>query len=158
MSVWKLIGIPADELVAGIGIDGAERVSSDGDFHFVHHAVTGESGVIGLEIKFELSHQSMFAEKIQASGGIGIVLMRCGFHGFGFDVELACEPDFLFVIHRHFQQSRQVTQFALDVSVPQCRISFASTPESVTFAAKTVGDFDCFFHLGSGVGKYICKG
>ena len=44
----ELVRVPAEHRVAGVGVDGAERVGGDGDFEFVLHLVTGQGGVVGL--------------------------------------------------------------------------------------------------------------
>src|SRR5207253_7917196 len=44
----ELVGVPAQEQVARVGVDRAERVCCRSDFQFVLHRLAGEGGVVGL--------------------------------------------------------------------------------------------------------------
>lgn len=151
----ELVGVPADEFVALVGIDGAEGIGSDGDGHFVQHGVTSEGGVVGLKIELEVTHEAVFAEEIQARSGIGIVLVRGRFAWFWLDVELTFEADFFRVIDSHVQQCCKVIEFAFHVGVEQGGVAFATAPEGVAFAAKLESGVHGGFHLGSAVSENI---
>ena len=84
-----MVGVPAEQLVARVGVDGAERAGGGGDFQFVLHRVAGERGVIGLEVQLEVLEQVVFAEEVQARRGVGVVLVLGRFLRLRLDVELA---------------------------------------------------------------------
>ena len=92
---------------------------------------------------------------MQARRGIRIVLMLRRFLGLRLDVELAFEPDLLFVIHGQVQEFGEVIQLAFHVRVPQRRVTFASAPEHVTGAAQFVRDFQRLLHLRGGKGEGV---
>ena len=151
----ELVGVPAEENVAGVGVDRAEGVGGGGDFHFVLHGVAGEGGVVRLEVQFEMLEQAKFAEEIQAGGGVRIVLVLGGFLGLGLDVEGAFEADGFFVRDSHVKEFGEMLDFAFEIGVEQSGIAFAAAPENVAFAAEVVSDFESFLHLSPGVGEDV---
>ena len=50
----ELVGVPAEQQVARVGVDGAEHAVLRGDFHFVLHRVAGQRGVVGLDVQLEV--------------------------------------------------------------------------------------------------------
>ena len=109
--------------------------------------------MVGFDVELEMGQQIVFAQEIQAGGGVGIVLMLGRLLGLWLDVELAFEADLLFVIHRQMQQFGEVLQFALHVGVQQRHVAFAAAPEHVAFAAQFVRDFHGLLDLRGGKGK-----
>ena len=151
----ELVGVPADEFVALVRIHGAERVRIDGNGHFVKHRVTGEGGVVGFQIQFEMIHEIILAEEIEARGGVGIVLVRGRFTWLWLDVELSGEADFFRVVHGEVEKVREVIEFALHVGIEESRVTFAATPEGVAFAAELERAVHRGFHLCRPVGENI---
>ena len=100
----ELVGIPAQQVITGIGVDRAECAGVDGDFELVHHLVAGERRVIGFEIELEVGQEVISAQEVEASGGVGIILVLGRFLGLGLDVEGALEADLLLVVDRHVQK------------------------------------------------------
>ena len=100
----ELVGVPAQQHVAGVGVDRAERAGGDGHFQLVLHGVAGQRGVVGLEVQLEVAQQVVFAQEVQARRGVGIVLVLGRLLGLGLDVELALEADGLLVVHRQVQE------------------------------------------------------
>jgi hypothetical protein len=45
--------------------------------------VAGEGGVVGLDVELEVVHQAVFAQEVEAGGGVGVVLVGGGFAGLG---------------------------------------------------------------------------
>ena len=119
------------------------------------HGVTGEGGVVGFQVEFEVTHQAVFAEEIQARSGIGIVLVRGGFAWLRLDVELTFEADFFRVVDGHVQQGGKVVEFTFHVGIEQGGVAFTTAPEGVAFAA----EFECGihggFHLGCAVSENV---
>ena len=60
----ELIGVPADELVATIGVDTAEHVGIVADGEFVLHRVSSQRGVVRLDVQFKAIHETVFAEEV----------------------------------------------------------------------------------------------
>ena len=114
-----------------------------------------QRGVIGLQVELEMVDEIIFAQEIQASRGIGIVLMFGRLLRLRLDIQLAFEANLPLVINRHVQKRRQMVHLPLQLGVQQSRVTFASAPEDVTVAAKLVRHFHRFFHLRGGVGKHI---
>ncbi len=121
----------------------------------VQHGVLGEGGVVGFNIEFEIIQQAVFAEEIEAGGGVGIVLVRRGLARLGLDVELAVEADAFFVINGQVQQAREVIQLALHVRVQQGGVTFAAAPEDVALATQLVRGIQGGLDLGGGVGEDV---
>ena len=151
----ELVGVPAEKGVATVGVDRAEGPGGDGDFHFMLHGVTGQGGVVGFQVELEVVEQAVFAEEVEAGGGVGVVLVRGGFARLGLDVELALESDLLGVVDGEVKQRREVVEFALHVGVEQGGVAFATAPEDVAFAAEAVGGFKGVLHLRGSVGEDV---
>ena len=151
----KLIGVPADQFIACIGVDRAERSGGGGDFAFMMHCVAGQGGVIGFEVQLEMLEQPVFAQEVQAGCRVEIVLVFGRFLGFWLDVEGALEADLLLIVDRHVQEPREVVDLPLDVRVPETCISLATSPEGIAFAAELVRYLERLLHLRGGVGKDI---
>ena len=60
----ELVGVPAQEQVAAVGVHGAEEVVCDGVGEFVVEGVAGEGGVVGFEVEFEVNDLGFFAKGI----------------------------------------------------------------------------------------------
>src|ERR1041385_6806433 len=99
--------------------------------------------------------QAVFAEEIEARGGVGIVLMFGWLLRLGFDVELALKADLLLVLDGHVEETAEVIEFAFDVGVPKRGIAFAATPKDIACAAEFVGNLDGFFDLRGGVSEDV---
>ena len=154
----KLIGVPAEERVATIGIDGAKRVCGDGDFHFVFHGVAGQRGVVGLEVELEVTEQIVLAQKVEASSGVGIVLVRGRFSGLWLDVKLSRKSDLFGMVHREMKQRSQVIQFALHVGVEEGSVTFPATPKYITLSTKVMRSLKRVFHLGGRICVDVRRG
>ena len=142
-------------VVAGVGVDRAQRPGADGDLQLVHHLVAGERGVVGLEVELEVGQQVVGPQEVQARGGVGIVLVLGRFLGLGLDVEGAAEADLLLVIDGHVEEAAEVVELALHVGVEKRRIAFAAAPERVAGPAQLVGDFHGLLDLGGGEGEDV---
>ena len=151
----ELVGVPADELVALVGIDGAEGIGGDGNSHFMKHGMTGEGGVVCLQVELEVPHEAVFAEEIQARSGIRIVLVSGRFAWFWFDVELTFEANFFRVVDGHVQQCRKVIELTFHVGIEQGGVAFATAPEGVTFTAEFESGIHGGFHLGRAVSENV---
>ena len=151
----ELVGVPAEEQVAGIGVDRAERVGRGGDLQFVLHGVAGERGVVRFKVELEMADQVVFTQEVQAGRGVRIVLMLGWFFRFRFDIELPVESDFLFVLHCHVQERREMVHLPFEIGVQQSGITFASAPENITFTVEFVGDFQRLLHLRRGVSEHV---
>jgi hypothetical protein len=151
----ELVGVPAQQHVACVGVDGAERAGGGGHFQFMLHGVAGEGGVVGFQVQFEMVQQIVFAQEVQAGGRVGIVLMFGWLLGLWLDVELALEADFLFVIDGHVEEGGQMVQFAFEVGVEQRGIALAPAPKDIAGPAQLMRHLQRLFDLRGGVGEDI---
>src|ERR1035437_1577253 len=119
------------------------------------HRVTGERRVVRLDVQFEMRQQIIFAQKVQARGGVEIVLMLRRFFRFRLDVKLSLEADLLFVGDGEVQQFRKVIQLAFHVGVEQRHVAFAAAPERVAFTAEFVRHFHRLLDLRGGKSEYV---
>ena len=94
------------------------------------HGVAGERGVIGFEVQFEVFEQIVFAEEVQAGGGVGIVLVLGRFFRLRLDVELALEADLLLVIDRHVQERGQMIQLPASYRCSATSCSLRARPRT----------------------------
>ena len=104
----ELVGVPAQQRVAGVGVDRAEGPGADGHLELVHHLVAGERGVVGLEVELEVGQQVVGAEEVEAGRGVGVVLVLGRLLGLRLDVEGAWKADLLLVVDRHVQEACEV--------------------------------------------------
>ena len=88
----ELVGVPAQQVVAGVGVDRAQGARADGDLQLVHHRVAGQRGVVGLDVQLEVRQQVVGPQEVQAGGGVGVVLVLGRLLGLGLDVELPVKP------------------------------------------------------------------
>lgn len=61
---WELVGVPADQLVAAVGVDTAEHACIHADGELVLHRVTCECRVVGLDVELEVIHEAIFAQEV----------------------------------------------------------------------------------------------
>src|SRR6266496_4506094 len=113
----------------------------------MHHRVTGQRGVIRLDIELEILVQAVAAQEGNAIGGVEIILMNGRLLRFRFDEKLSAEADLFLVLDRDVEELRQVIEFALEVGVVEIRITFAAAPEDVILAAKFLGYFQTLLDL-----------
>ena len=151
----KLVGVPAEELIAGVGVDRSQRTRGTGNFELMLHRVTGERGVVGLDVELEVRQQAVLAQEVKTGGGVGIILMLGRLLGLGLDVELSLEADLLFVLHCHAQKRREMLLLALHFGVEQGLVPFAATPEGIALATKFVRHLHRLLHLRAGMGKHL---
>ena len=151
----ELVGVPAQEQVAGVGVDRAQEALVAGVFQLVLHGVAGQRGVVGLDVQLEVVGQAVGAEEVDAGGGVEIVLVLGRLLGLGLDVELAGEADLLGVIDGHVHEAGQVVQLALHVGVPEGLVAFAAAPEHVARPAEFLGHFQGLLDLGGGKGEGV---
>ena len=151
----ELVGVPAEQLISGVGVDRTKRVGRGGDLQFVLHGVAGERGVVRFKVELEMVDQVVFAQEVQTGGSVGVVLMLGRLLGLRLDVELAFKSELLLVIHRHVEKHGEMVHFAFEVRVEQRAVTLASAPENITFTVEFVGDFQRLLHLRCGVGKHV---
>ena len=62
--VEELVGVPAQEQVARVGVDRAQEALLAGVVEFVLHAVAGQRGVVGLDVEFDMIGQAVARRKL----------------------------------------------------------------------------------------------
>ena len=129
-----------------------------GVIKFVLERVSGQRGVVGFNVQFEMVNQTVLQQERMARLGVVVVLVSGRLTGLGLDVELPFESQSLLVLHRQVQQPREVFPLPAHVGVQQCVVALASTPEDVPRPAQPMRHFDGFLHLGCRVGEHIHTG
>ena len=71
----KLVGIPADEFIAAVGVDATEHASIGSHGELVLHGVSREGGMVGLDVQLEVIHEIVFAQKVETGRGVTVVLV-----------------------------------------------------------------------------------
>ena len=155
MSVGKLVGVPAQQQVAGVGVDRAQKALAAGIFQLVLHGVAGQRGVIGFQVQLDVLGQAVGPQEVDAGGRVEIVLMLGRLLGLGLEIELALEADLLGIVDGHVHERGQVIQLALHVGVEQVLIAFAAAPEDIAGPAQLLGHFERLLDLGGGVGEGV---
>lgn len=74
----ELVDVPADELVALVGIDGAEHAGIAGDADLVLEGVASEVGVVALEVELEVLVQAVRLQERDGGRGVEVVLVGGG--------------------------------------------------------------------------------
>src|ERR1051326_7947784 len=111
--------------------------------------------VVGLQIQLQIPKQTILTQKIEAGGGIGVVLVLGRLFWLGLNIELAFEPDCFFVLDYHMQELSQMVQFPLEVGIPKSAVALASSPKHIACPLKFMSHFDGFFHLRGGISKGV---
>ena len=149
----ELVGVPAHQRVAGVGIDRAQETLHAGILQLMLHLVAGERGVVGLDVHLHMLFQAIGPQEIDAGGAVEVVLMLGGLAGLGLEVKLAGEADLLRVVDGHVHEPGQVVDLPLHVGVPEALVALAATPERIARTAERVGDLHRFLHLCGGIGE-----
>ncbi len=154
----ELVGVPAEQQVAAVGVHGAEDAVDGGKFQFVMEGMSGQGRMVGFDVHFEMGQEAVLLEESKAVARVEVVLVLGWLFGFGFDVELAFEADFLFVIDGKLEEQSHVVQLAFHIGIEKGVIAFASAPEDVAGAAEFLGQFHRLFDLAGGVGEDVGVG
>ena len=89
----ELVGVPAQEQVAHVGVDAAQPAVRRGHGQVVLKGVPGQGGVVGLDVELEVVLQAVGLEKAQDRGRVKVVLVLGRLLGLGLDQKLAGEAD-----------------------------------------------------------------
>jgi RNA polymerase sigma factor (sigma-70 family) len=127
----ELVRVPADQLVAAVGIDRAELARGGGHRQFVRMVCPASVAWLVSMLSFEFVE----AGRIRA-GSSGTPRRRsrigaCWARAVSARSRRAGEADGFLVRHGHVQERGQVVEFALHVRVPQARVALASAPEHI---------------------------
>ncbi|CRH92762.1 Uncharacterised protein [Chlamydia trachomatis] len=85
--------------------------------------------------------QTVGLEEGDGSCCVEIVLVARRLLRLRLEHELSFETDFLGVVNAHLEHCCDVVLLALEVSVPQVLVTFATAPEHVVLCAQALGDF-----------------
>ena len=151
----ELVGVPSEQHVAGVGIDTAQGSLHAGVVDFVHHGMTGQRGVVGFQIQFEVVLQVIRSQEIHARRRIAVILMLGRLFRFRLDQKLTGKPDLFGVVDGHVKEFAEVVQFPFHVGVVKVLITFTAAPEDIVLAAKPVRHLHRLFHLRRRVRVYV---
>ena len=152
----ELVGVPAKQQVASVGIDGAQETLASSVFKLMFHRMAGESRVVGLDVQLDMILEAIASYEVDAIGGIKIILVLCGLLGFRFEEELPIKTNLLGVGHREVHKGRKVIDLSLEVGIVEVLVAFPASPENVIFSPKLLGNLDRLLHLGACIGEGIC--
>ena len=71
----ELVGVPAEQQVAAVGVDRAEDPVRDGVGQLVVQRVAGERGVVGLDVQLELVLEAVSGEEAVERRRVEVVLV-----------------------------------------------------------------------------------
>ena len=154
----ELVGVPAEQQVAAVRIDGADHALGRGDLDLVLEAVPRERGVVRLDVELEMLFEAEGAEEGDAARDVEIVLVFRRLLRLRLDQELTLEADALGVIDRQVQERSKVVLFAFQIGVEQRLVALAPAPENIVLAAEFLGDFERLLHLRGGIGEDVGVG
>ncbi len=151
----ELVGVPAVLVVTAVGVDGAQHARVDGALQFVLEGVARQRRVVDLDVDLEILVQAMGAQEADDRLGVDVVLVLHGFHGLGFDQEVALEAFRAGIVAGHRQHPGHVFLFALHVGVEQRHVALAAAPEDVVLAAQLNGRVDGVLDLQHRAGRRV---
>ena len=151
--VRELVGVPAVLVVAPVGVDAAEDAVRDGVGDLVVEAVSGQRGVVGLDVHEVLALEPVADEEAVDGGAVVVVLVLGRLLGLGLDEERALEADLVLVLGDQVQEPGELLPFAREVGVEERLVALAPAPERVVRAAQALGHTHHLAHLRRGVGE-----
>ena len=130
---WELIHIPADELVALVGVQGAEHTGLASGTNLVLVGVACQIGMVAFKVQL---HEVDVVGLQEGDGGgcIEVILVHRRFFGLRLDQELSVQADLLSILVAHVEELGHVLLFALQLRVPQVLVAFTSAPEHVVLS------------------------
>ena len=110
--VRELVGVPTVLRVTAVGVDAAEDAVVDGVRHLVVEAVTGERGVVHLDVDVVLAEQVVPVEEAVHRGGVVVVLVLRRLLRLRLEQQLAGEPDRALVVGDEVQEASELVVLA----------------------------------------------
>ena len=147
----ELIHIPADELVALVGIEGAEHTGLAGGADLVLVGMTGQVGVVAFEVQLH-EVDVVGLKEGDGCGCIEVILVHRRLLGLRLDQELSVQADLLSILVAHVEELGHVLLLALHLRVPQVLVAFTSTPEHVVLGSQALGNLQGVLQLATGIG------
>src|SRR5437868_4264195 len=87
----ELVGIPAEQIVAAVDVDGAKDAERLGKRDLVMERVAGKDGVVLLDVELDVFQEVVALEEAVARGDVEIVLMLGRLFGLGLDQDRSLE-------------------------------------------------------------------
>ena len=109
----EAIDVPAEPIVAGVGVDRAEDPGVDGRGDLVGEVVAGERGVVDLDVDLDLVGEVVLLQERMHRGDVVVVLVLGRLERLWLEQDRAAEPDALLVLDDHRQEPRQLVELAL---------------------------------------------
>ena len=149
----ELVGVPAQQRIAGVRIDGAQHSGGGGNLDFMLEAVPGKRGMVGLNVELEGILQSVSPEEGDARRHIEIILMLGRLLRLRLDEKLPGESYLPGIVDRHVQEASQMVLFAFEIRVEKGLVTFPPTPEHIVFPSEFLCNLKRLLHLGGRVSK-----
>ena len=147
----ELIHIPADELVALVGIEGAEHAGLAGGADLVLVGVAGQVGVVAFQVQLH-EVDVVGLKEGDGCGCIEVILVHRRLLGLRLDQELSVQADLLSILVAHVEELGHVLLLALHLGVPQVLVAFTAAPEHVVLGPQALCDLQGVLQLATGVG------
>ena len=151
----KLIGVPAEQLVAAVDVERAEDAERLGEHDLVTERVAGEGSVILLDVELDVLGQAVALEEAVTGRDVEVVLMFGRLLGLRLEQNGALEADLVLVLDDEADEAAELVELALHFGVEQGLVAFAAAPQHVVLPTEPVGCFESGAHLASGVGEDI---
>ena len=147
-----MIGVPAEPVVASVGIDRAEDAARCGQRQFVLEVVAGEGCVVDLDVDLHLVLEAVALQEGEARLRVVVVLMLRGLLRLGLEQDRAAEADVVLVLDDLVQEPAELIELSREVGVEEGLVAFAAAPEDIVLASEAVGDIHAVLHLGGRTG------
>ena len=154
----ELVGIPAQEHIALVGVDGAEDAVDGSRAELVLEGVACQGGVVGLDVHAEVIHEAVGAQEVGAGANVEVILVLGGLLGLGLDVEVTGEALGAAVVAGQGQELAQVVQLQGHIGVDEGIVALAAAPEDVAGSAQLDSGVDACLDLAGGDGVDVSGG
>ncbi len=151
----ELIGIPTVLNITAVSINSTKHTCIHSTLKFVFESMTGQRSVVYFNVHFEIFFQTKFFQEADNCFGIHIILMFHWFHWFWFNQEYAFETFCTGIIAGFGQHGTHVLFFTFHISIQQRHITFASSPENISFTTQFDSCIHSIFNLNHCTGCCI---
>ena len=154
----ELVGIPAQQHIALVGVDGAEDAVDGGHAKLVLEGVACQGGVVGLDVHAEVVHEAVGTQEVSAGGHVEIVLVLGGLLGLGLDVEVTRKSLGAAVVAGQGQELAEIVQLQSHIGIDEGVVALAAAPEDVAGGTQLDGGVDACLDLTRGDGVDVSGG
>ena len=147
------VDVPAETVVAGVGVDRPEDAGVDGGRDLVGEVVSGERGVVDLDVDLDVLGEVVALQEGVDGGDVVVVLVLRRLERLGLDEDRAGEADVVLVLDDHREEPAELVELAPHVGVEQRLVPLATTPQHVVVATQAMRGFEAMGDLAGRVGE-----